>query len=71
MQDLATEMPQPPKTGKIKKRRGLLIVSLIFLIVLLTGVAIYFIIRASHPTPKPEWWMNDICFRVLNWTVRS
>ena len=71
MQNLAMDTPQPPKTGKTKKRRELLIVSLIFLIVLLTGVAIYFIIRASNPRPKPEWWWYNFCFHVPNWTTRS
>ena len=71
MQNITTGAHQPPKTGKTERRHGLLIISLILLIVLLIGVSIYFIIRASNPAPKPEWWVGDFCLRFLNWNVIS
>lgn len=71
MQNLTTETPQSTKIGKTARRHRSPIISLILLIVVIAGVAIYFIVRASNPAPKPEWWMGDFCFRLLNWNVRT
>jgi flagellar basal body-associated protein FliL len=71
MQNLTMETPQSQKIGKTERRHRSLLISLIFLIVLLIGVAIYFIFRASNPRPKPEWWMYDFCFRLPTWNIRS
>jgi|GEM_PF-6663328 len=71
MKNLTTETPQSPETRKIEKGHRLLIACLIFLVVLLMGVAIYFIIRASNPGPKPEWWVGDFCFHFPNWNMHS
>ena len=71
MQNLTTETPQSQKIGKTERRHRSLLISLIFLIVLLISVAIYFIICASFPRPKPGWWMIDFCFRLSNWNVRA
>ena len=71
MQNLKIETPSSPKIEKTEKRSRLIIIFLIFLIVLLIGAAIYFIIRASFPASKPEWWMYEFCFHLSNWNVLS
>ncbi len=71
MQNLTAETPQFPKKGRTAKRHRLLIVFIVFLIVFLIGVAAYVVMWVNPPIPKPERWMNEVCFRTPSWNAFS